>query len=548
MNTMGSAVAPHVIRLGAPAGLGVGHGPLILQRSDDDFITAVLEELRTPSGRTRLMATRAAARTPQQELKLFQPMQRQHHLLLLRAWCDEPGSPRIDPARVDGAGLVVRRVRRGGRAVHEGWMRSHGEARGWLPLQRIGGPTLEPDAQRRLLLGRTGVDDIDHALIALDAQHEDSTLDENVVPLFVAPPDVCRATGQTLFYGLVPTISGDRAPVANAFDEDGRFGPDSSDFRAHLVQALRGEHMDFALPGEPLHPTWAEAAEYATDTKPAGLSNELWGRLRPGGADRLTLQRLLRLLRQLVIECDAIDGQHATAQVVRAQLAAITLPLPLREGESVARSTTAEAFVRAAAKVLIERDPAAPRPEMPTHWPALGAVQAQTLRRALHAALAQRFVQLNPSPGRFDDSSARYVVRAFVRLKPDCGCPARTVWSAESEPFAIAAWYEAAGAPAARIDLPDLTDRNLLKSLKSNVSFAVPPALQGLLAGNPKDLMEGKGGGTPLGIGWICSFSIPVITFCAFIVLSIFLGLFDLIFRWLAFIKICLPFPKRGDS
>jgi hypothetical protein len=546
---MDSSVAssPHVIRLGAPAGLGAGAAPLILQRSDDDFITAVLDELRSPQGRTRLLASRANARAGQ-VLKLFQPVQRQHHLLLLRAWCDEPGTPRIDPSRVESAGLVVRRVRRGAQAVHEGWMRSRGEARGWLSLQRIGGPAHEPDAQRRLLLGRTGVADVDQALIALDAQREDSALNEHVLPLFVAPPDVCQATGQTLFYGLVPTISGERAPGAAPFDEDGRFGPDSSDFRQHLVQALRGEHMDFALAGESVQTAWAEAAEIATDSKPAGLSSEHWNRLRPGGAHRTAMQRLLRLLRQLVIECDAIDGTHATAQALRAQLAAITLPLPQREGETTARSSSAEAFVRAAARVLVERDPNAPRPEMPTHWPALGSVQAQALRRALHAALAQRFAQLNAAPGRFDDASARYVLRCFVRLKPECGCPARTVWSAESEPFVIAPWYEAAGAPPARIDLPDLSDRNLLKSLKPNVSFAVPPALQGLLAGNPKDLMEGKGGGTPLGIGWICSFSIPVITFCAFIVLSIFLGLFDLIFRWLAFIKICLPFPKKGDS
>ena len=48
-------------------------------------------------------------------------------------------------------------------------------------------------------------------------------------------------------------------------------------------------------------------------------------------------------------------------------------------------------------------------------------------------------------------------------------------------------------------------------------------------------------------LGWICSFSIPIITLCAFIVLSIFLSLFDLIFKWMAFIKICIPFPKKGD-
>ena len=33
------------------------------------------------------------------------------------------------------------------------------------------------------------------------------------------------------------------------------------------------------------------------------------------------------------------------------------------------------------------------------------------------------------------------------------------------------------------------------------------------------------------------------ITICAFIVLNIFLGLFDLIFRWMMFIKICIPIP-----
>ena len=61
-------------------------------------------------------------------------------------------------------------------------------------------------------------------------------------------------------------------------------------------------------------------------------------------------------------------------------------------------------------------------------------------------------------------------------------------------------------------------------------------------------IVEGKkppdGGIT---IGWICSFSLPAITICAFIVLSIFLGLLNLIFSWLAFIKICIPYPKKGD-
>ncbi|HEX9107841.1 MAG TPA: hypothetical protein VF832_11445, partial [Longimicrobiales bacterium] len=89
-----------------------------------------------------------------------------------------------------------------------------------------------------------------------------------------------------------------------------------------------------------------------------------------------------------------------------------------------------------------------------------------------------------------------------------------------------------------------LSNRDLLKSLKPNVAFTLPPALQNLLQGNPKDLMSGKPSGGSMTIGWICSFSIPVITFCAFIVLNIFLSLFDLIFNWMLFIKICIPYPK----
>ena len=50
-------------------------------------------------------------------------------------------------------------------------------------------------------------------------------------------------------------------------------------------------------------------------------------------------------------------------------------------------------------------------------------------------------------------------------------------------------------------------------------------------------------------IGWLCCFSIPIITICAFIVLNIFLSLFNIIFQWLLWIRICLPFPRpRSDG
>lgn len=539
---------PHDVALGAPRGVAAGGAPLLLQRSDGDFIDAVLDEIASTEGRARLLATRAAARTQRQVLKLFQPIQRQHHLAVLEAWCDTPGTPRLDPARVESAGLVVRRVRRAGSATEEGWMRSRGRLRGWLPVQRIGGAARDPASQLRLHSGHTGVADIDHELVRLALQHEDTLLNEHVVPMFVAPPEVCKSAGKTVYYGIVPTVSSEQAETAPMFDEANTFGPESADFRNHLVQALRGDAMDFPLHGETLNPAWTEAAEIATTVRPTGVSADHWNRLRVGGGSRSSMQRFLRLLRQLDGEFNAFAGTSAAAQALRLQLAAIALPLKLREGETVVRTVNAEVFLRLALQVLVQRDGQATRPEMPTRWPALPAHQASALRLALSRAVAERFVQLNPAPGRFDDPGAQYVVRAFVRLKPECGCPARIVWSDATEPFVIAPWFEGSGAPPVRIDLPDITAPGLLASLKPNVSFTVPPALQNLLGGNPKDLMEGKkppdGGIT---IGWICSFSMPIITLCAFIVLSIFLSLFDLIFKWMAFIKICIPFPKKGD-
>ncbi len=178
--------------------------------------------------------------------------------------------------------------------------------------------------------------------------------------------------------------------------------------------------------------------------------------------------------------------------------------------------------------------------EMPETWPALPADARARLLRAMSGAMRERFRAVKGRPGRYDDADAQYVLRAFVRLKPEGGCAARTIWSPVGEAFVIAPWYETSGNPV-QIALPPPKS---LKSLKPNVSFVLPKELQALLMSSPEDLMKGKGGTGGVDVGWICSFSIPVITFCAFIVLNIFLSLFDLIFRWSMFIKVCIPYPK----
>jgi len=181
---------------------------------------------------------------------------------------------------------------------------------------------------------------------------------------------------------------------------------------------------------------------------------------------------------------------------------------------------------------------------MPASWPALAADQAVQLAGALHDAMRARFGTLKGKAGRFEEPAARYQLRAFVRLKPEGPCPARIVWSDPSDPFVIAAWYEGAGAPPVQIPLPDPSDKGLLQALKPNVAFVVPPSLQSLLSGSTKDLLAGDGSSKSLGLTWICAFNIPIITICAFLVLNIFLSLFNIVFGWLFAMKICVPFPK----
>jgi len=147
------------------------------------------------------------------------------------------------------------------------------------------------------------------------------------------------------------------------------------------------------------------------------------------------------------------------------------------------------------------------------------------------------------APGKFEALSDQYAVRGFIRVRGPAGCPDRLVWSAYSERFRILPWWDGDG-PATRISLPDMSQ---LKKVKPSVAFDMPPAIANLLKGDMKALADGEGEKpSELGVGWLCSFSIPFITLCAFIVLNIFLSLFDIIFRWMLFIKICIPIPKKG--
>ncbi len=367
-----------------------------------------------------------------------------------------------------------------------------------------------------------------------------------MVPLFVAPPDVCAAARRTLLYGVVPVTSTELSAPTESLP-----AYDAADTASHLPQLLKAG----LAPSLPAPGGYVRYSEVKTASPASALS------------------KFVQQVRRVALELDAF-GASPAARALRAELDRITLVFldPARWPESRTsdglehfREVQAQnrrfgrsdqpagilrvplgSFLEDAARKLVAPDDESAAIRMPVEWPAIPAAAAQRIHDAARASMKAKLQSVVPKAGRFDDATRQYVLRAFVRVKGEQGCAPALVWSGYSEPFAIAPWYAPSDAPPAVIPLPDVLDRNALKALKPNVAFAVPKKLMDVLQGDPKDLMEGKGGGSSgVALDWICSFSLPIITLCAFIVLNIFLQLFDLIFRWLLFIKICIPIPRR---
>jgi hypothetical protein len=184
---------------------------------------------------------------------------------------------------------------------------------------------------------------------------------------------------------------------------------------------------------------------------------------------------------------------------------------------------------------------------MPNAWEAIGN-QGGTcpLIDAMVSALTPKSQTMLAPQGRFQDATRQYRLRMFFRLKGETpACPTELVWSDYSDPFRIAAWYEGSQRPHPPVPLPDITTLNP----KPNCSFQVPGSLMGAMQGaSLSGLTSGAGGGSAMSLGWICGFSIPLITICAFFVLNIFLSLLNIVFFWLPFIKICIPFPMPSPA
>lgn len=145
----------------------------------------------------------------------------------------------------------------------------------------------------------------------------------------------------------------------------------------------------------------------------------------------------------------------------------------------------------------------------------------------------------------------QYVLRC-VYQRPHCGLLHPDVVSNSTEPFELASFFDVdAPARPIRISMPVDTSIAGLRKFKKNVAFIISDKLRQQMerVSDAKKALQGElGDAQQFDLGTICSFSIPIITICALLVLFIFLILLNIIFWWLPFIRLCFPISLKAKG
>lgn len=457
---------------------------------------------------------------------LRHPITGTFYLVSVEAVCGIAGKPALDPKRIRSAGFVVRRCESDGSTSQ--WLTVRGAAVGWQPTE---GGDLDPDHDRRA----TGVSPTPAPPYTGEQTH----------PL--QPQVVSEAGGRahTILSGYLPVGGGAAKPVARP----GAGGSIPADQLAGLRQQLSGSRAwPFGTPAR----TWADGdGELIASGVPTRdffkLLADLVHRHRLGivaGGDNAALEAALadwQLVRTDLIGLDQWlrpvlqTSVQGVMDWLRAQLAPLA-----SDGASALHDLLGRQDVllgQAASGVL----PGLELGGSIQDWTlSVGEAQAAALRGALlvrDLAAIDATVGGAPLPRFSHADDERFVVVPFVRWA-GAACT-HVAWGRPSAPFRVASPYDPEAGRPRVVALPSLKD---LKRGLLGAHFLAPRDLaEKLLSVGSDGLKVSKQGGAGLGLCWSFSFSLPAITICAMIVLSIIIGLLNIIFFWLPWVFLKLP-------
>ena len=189
----------------------------------------------------------------------------------------------------------------------------------------------------------------------------------------------------------------------------------------------------------------------------------------------------------------------------------------------------------------------------------MAALEPEPVQQPLPVRTASQ-AQSNPM------ASPWFTIRCVFE-RPNCPALTQPLLSEPTAAFQLSAYFDPdAPARPIRVGLPVDTTPAGLRKFDKNTAFIMSDTLcgqvgrlQGMGFGDlirtvlpfPLHQDTSAGGGPCAGGGMVCSFSIPIITICALIMLILIVKLLDIIFFWMPFFQICLPLPKftaKGEA
>jgi hypothetical protein len=488
--------------------------PALLRFASDEFMEEMMAALaqsppplsglvaRPESFRDRPPGAPAAWSGAPQRLKLYQPVHGHFYLVAANLVCRHIGLPDkiVHTAEKESAFFVMRRLNAQGREM--AWVEDAQGKKSWQTLTPAQAQTLAAGEQR--------------------------------LPMF---PMNYTESGRKrrLFAGLVPTSSRETyqaAPALSPIDSsadarltglDARIINPLKDLKAQVIPASATQAVKDEIRAKQVEASLfilLDLAEFLAQNLPSLWSSVYTGNPPPTSNPAFSLYQLFAstyadppatwrsALRQAWDQWDRITGESAQAP---------SLNLNLRN------STLSTTTLRDRITALLNT-PAATQPAS-TNLPEV--------------------------PKLDQTSDVAYVLRC-VYERPQCGPLHPPVLSAPTEPFTLASFFDPdAPAREIRIQLPKDTTLAGLRKFKKNVQFLISDKLRQQM-GQSSDLkkaLEGDlGSSASFNLGEICSFSIPIITLCAFIVLMIFIILLNIVFWWLPLLRFCLPLKLKAKG
>jgi len=490
------------------------------------------------------------------------PMHKSFYLVSCEIVCDRLGYPALDPQKIKSAGFVIRRHSNSG---EQSWMLEDDEVLGW---DATPGGQRDPDVNRRFCCDQA------RKLVGKNATATNATIatytGEQTHPLH--PLAVYDAQGKchTILHGYLPlggTYLFRQAQGKSAFDENSLadfkritaaqllwpFGFRPEEGAASVDQTWRDEHTRPVSNGKPTASffellkilvnryhlgeanlsenerleQWAARQFFYSESRHKQLSPISFSDTSRAGFKGAQEYSLLDWLTTLFSgDNNRLISYMAEQEknIEKPGAGYVYGQLPAREANG---STADMAFY-------------------------ITPADAQELRSLLdQRVLDQAMLKVNeiPLPKFTQGQDDLYQAVPFVRIEDACG-KEQIVWAdadARTELFRVAAPFDPNASRPSLIQMPSLSD--LKGGLAKGVSMITPADTFGLL--NALNLKKGasedvlpKGAPSAMGIQWICSFSLPSITLVAMILLMIMISLLNIVFFWMPFVRICLPFPS----